>query len=262
MHEYIKYKIIDIRDECIDTKTFVLDKKLDAKPGNFVMLWLPGIGEKPISISFSNPMELTVKKFGPFTTELFKLKPGSNVWARGPYGNSFLDFVDDNSKKYIIAGGTGAAPLKFLVESLKHGGEKPTVFLGVRNRESLLFEDHFRKFAELLIATSDGSYGNKGLTTDLFDRTVDLKENSQFFICGPEKMMIIAAQRAAKYTSPKNIILSMERYMKCGCGVCGGCEINGLRVCVDGPIFSYNSLLACSDFGRKKRNKNGKMVDL
>ena len=120
MHKYIRYKINGIRDECIDTKTFMLDKKLDAKPGQFVMLWLPGIGEKPISISFNNPLELTVKKFGPFTTELFKLKSGDSVWARGPYGNSFLDFVDDNSKKYLIAGGTGAAPLKFLVESLKH----------------------------------------------------------------------------------------------------------------------------------------------
>lgn len=262
MSEYQTYSIVEIRDECKETKTFVLDKGINAKPGNFVMIWLPGIGEKPISISSGNPLELTLKKFGIFTSALFELKKGSTVWIRGPYGNSFLDFTSNASKKYIVAGGTGAAPLAFLVDKLKENRERPTIFLGVRNKESVIFEKRFRQVSNLFIATSDGSYETKGFATELFKKVDIENSNSQFFICGPEKMMLDAAQKAMKYVNPENIFLSLERYMKCGCGICGGCEMSGLRICVDGPVFSYKTILECEDFGKYKRDKTGKKVEL
>ena len=107
------YKIIGIVDEARDVKTFLFNKDIGAKPGQFVMAWIPGINEKPFSLSYENG--ITVKNLGPFTSELFKLDVGDKLWLRGPYGNSFSDFVKD-SAKYIIAGGTGAAPLAFFVE--------------------------------------------------------------------------------------------------------------------------------------------------
>lgn len=262
MNEYTLYSIADIRDDAKDTKTFVLDKKINARPGNFAMLWLPGIGEKPISISRADPMELTVKRFGAFTTALFGLKEGDNLWIRGPYGNSFLDFVNKDAKKYIVAGGTGAAPLIFLAENLNGSGENLKVFLGVRNRESVIFEKRFSSVSELFIATSDGSYGTQGHATEFFEKQKIENSNSQFFICGPEKMMLEAAKKAMCFTRPENIILSLERYMKCGCGVCGGCELSGLRVCIDGPVFNYKTIMSCGDFGKYKRDKSGKKTEL
>ncbi|MFH0832202.1 MAG: dihydroorotate dehydrogenase electron transfer subunit [Candidatus Aenigmatarchaeota archaeon] len=240
-------KIIDVVDEAKNVRTFFLDKKIDAMPGQFVMVWLPGINEKPFSLSYENG--ITVKMLGPFTKSLFDLHIGDKLWIRGPYGNSFIDFVGD-SKKYLIAGGTGAAPLAFFAEWLN---EKPTVILGARSKDGLVFADRFRKKSNLLITTNDGSCGSCGFVTDLVK-----DDDAQFFICGPEKMMLACVQ---KIKTPENIILSLERYMKCGCGICGNCELSGLRVCKDGPIFRYSAIVN-SDFGRSKRNEIGKMVSV
>jgi dihydroorotate dehydrogenase electron transfer subunit len=251
---YEQYKIIDIVDEANNVKTFVLDKKILAKPGQFVMLWLPGVSEKPFSLSSENG--ITVKKLGAFTESLFKLGIGDELFIRGPYGNSFLDFAKEGSK-YLIAGGTGTAPLAFFAEWLN---ENPTVFLGARTEDDLIFENRF-KGSDTFISTDDGSHGMKGMVTDLFNG-IKIKNNSQFFICGPENMMTAAVSKALEHTQEENIILSLERYMKCGHGICGNCEIGGLRVCVDGPVFSYASIKDNKHFGKFKRSKTGEKIEL
>ena len=252
---YEECEIIDIVNEANNVKTFLFNKTIDANPGQFVMVWLPGISEKPFSLSYNNG--LTVKKLGPFTTALFDLHVGDKLFIRGSYGNSFLDFSKD-SNKYLIAGGTGAAPLAFFAEWLK---ERPTVLLGAKTKDELIFEKRFRNVADILISTDDGSYGTKGMVTDLFDK-MNVKSNSKFFICGPERMILECAQKALKYTQGENIILSLERYMKCGYGICGGCEIGGLRICIDGPVFCYKTISELTDFGKFKRDKTGKKVEL
>src|SRR3989338_1216439 len=98
------YRIIDIFDEARDVKTFFLNESLKAKPGQFVKVWIPGMNEKPFSVSYSNG--ITIKRIGEFTSKLFDLQANDKLWIRGPYGNSFLDFVG-SGKKYIIAGGIG-----------------------------------------------------------------------------------------------------------------------------------------------------------
>jgi dihydroorotate dehydrogenase electron transfer subunit len=252
---YEHYKITDIVDEANSVKTFVLDKKILAKPGQFVMLWLPGISEKPFSLSSDN--SITVKRLGPFTAKLLESRVGDKLWLRGPYGNSFNDF-SKNSKKYIIAGGTGAAPLAFFADSLQ---EKPTVLMGARSKDDLVFENRFRKKADVLIATMDGSAGKKGFASDLID-DISVGRNAQFFVCGPEKLAVAVIEKTAKSTQEENIILSLERYMKCGCGVCCNCEMGGLRVCADGPIFAYSSIKNNEHFGKSKRSKTGERVEL
>jgi len=252
---YETYEIVDMVDEASNVKTFLFDKNIPAKPGQFIMVWLPGISEKPFALSSDNA--ITVKKLGPFTEKLFGLKIGNKLFIRGPYGNSFLDFIRDNNK-YFIAGGTGAAPLAFFVEWLNN---KPTVLLGAKTKDEIVFEKRFRNLADTLVSTNDGSYGIKGIVTDLFDE-LKIKNDSQFFICGPEKMMVAAVENALQYTKAENIILSLERYMKCGHGICGGCEIGGLRVCTDGPVFSYETISKFNDFGRVKRDRTGKRVEV
>jgi dihydroorotate dehydrogenase electron transfer subunit len=252
---YENYEIIEIMDEANNVKTFLLDNKIVAKPGQFVMVWLPGISEKPFSLSYDNG--ITVKKLGPFTEKLFDLHIGDKLFLRGPYGNSFLDFAKD-SNKYLIAGGTGAAPLAFFAEWLD---KKPTVLLGARTKDELVFENRLRRVADVLVSTDDGSCGIKGMVTELFNK-ISPSKNSQFFICGPEKMMFAAAKKALQYTQAINIILSLERIMKCGYGICGNCEIEGLRICVDGPVFSYETISRFNDFSRFKRDKTGKKVEI
>jgi dihydroorotate dehydrogenase electron transfer subunit len=251
---YENCEIIDIMDEADGVKTFVFDNKIVAKPGQFVMVWLPGISEKPFSLSSDNG--ITVKKLGTFTEKLFNLQIGDKLFIRGPYGNSFLDFAREGDK-YLIAGGTGAAPLAFFAEWLD---KKPTVFLGARVRDEIIFENRLRRVANVLVSTDDGSYGIKGMITELFNK-LSPKKNSQFFICGPEKMMFAAAKKALEHTKPENIVLSLERYMKCGYGICGNCETGGLRVCTDGPIFSYKTI-SSTDFGKFRRDKAGKKVEI
>jgi dihydroorotate dehydrogenase electron transfer subunit len=252
------YKITDIVNEAKNVKTFFLDKKIKARPGQFVMAWLPGINEKPFSLSYENA--ITVKNLGPFTSRLFELGIGEKLWLRGPYGTSFNDFVKE-SEKYIIAGGTGAAPLAFFVDSLNKNNNI-TVLMGARSMDDLVFENRFRQSAEVMIATMDGSEGIKGFATDLITETNNIKAGSQFFVCGPEKMAISAVEKASKFTQEENIILSLERYMKCGCGICGNCEMGGLRVCIDGPVFAYSSIKDNEHFGKFKRDKSGKKVEL
>ncbi len=246
---YSPCRIIDIVDEAKDVKTFLLESSLDAKPGQFVKVWIPGVNEKPFSISCRNG--ITIKKLGEFTSKLFESQEGDTMMIRGPYGNSFLDFAG-NGKKYIVAGGIGAAPLVFLSEQLK-----ATVFLGAKTKDEIAFE---KRFKSAIISTDDGTYGKGGFVIDLLD-DINIEKDSQFFICGPEKMMASAAKKALNYTKAENIILSLERYMKCSVGLCGSCEFNGYRICIDGPVFSYDKLID-SEFGKLKRDGSGRLISL
>lgn len=241
MTDYKPCEITDIIDEAENVKTFLFDRKIVAKPGQFVMAWLPGTNEKPFALSYDNG--ITVKKLGAFTTKLFSLNAGDKLYIRGPYGKSFTDFSKPG-KKYLIAGGIGAAPLAFFADWLD---EKPTVILGAKTKGELLFE---KRFGDCTVATEDGSAGERGLVTDLLD---DVDKKAQFFLCGPENMMAACVQKLK--TSPENIILSLERYMKCGCGLCGACEVNGILSCMEN-IVSYDRLGSLS----YKRTRSGKRV--
>lgn len=264
-------RITDIKDEAKDVKTFKFDTPLMGSPGQFVMAWLPGVSENPFSLS--SPLSITAKKVGDensFTSRLFELRVDDKVWIRGPYGYPFPNipvgtpFYDGSppfNNLYLICGGTGAIPLAYFSQFCSMRGISPTVLLGAKTKDEIIFEERFRESSkELFISTDDGSHGYKGLVTDLFDN-VEIKPNSLFYICGPEKMMAVASEKAIKYTDADNIFLSLERYMKCGRGVCGSCEVNGYRTCVDGPVFSYEQL-AGGDLGRYSRTKSGMRKEL
>lgn len=255
-HDFIPSIIKEIVDEADNVRTLIVDKEISAKPANFVMVWLPGVSEKPFALAYTDPIGITLKSLGSYTQKLFSMKEGDKLWIRGPYGNSFMDFIDNKKKHYFIAGGTGAAPLALMAEEMKN---KPTVFLGGRSRKDLVFEERFKKYSEVFVSTNDGSKGVHGLVTEIFDQ-IKIEENSQFFICGPEKMMLAVCKKASQFTSPENIFCSLEKYMKCSRGICGQCDICGYRVCTDGPVFSYKQLMNCHDFGAMKREITGKLV--
>ena len=118
------------------TRSLVFDQPLiGAEPGQFVMLWLPGIGEKPYSILNCDPFSIAVTSVGPFSTALFDLDIGSRVWARGPFGQGFKL---EGSRHLLVGGGYGAAPLLFLAEQARNRNDGVSVCLGARSAANLM----------------------------------------------------------------------------------------------------------------------------
>ncbi len=229
-------------------KTFFLNRKTGAKPGQFVMVWIPGLDEKPFSLSYTGDRTaITVEEKGKFTKALFRMKAGDSVGLRGPYGNGFVT----KGNACVVAGGCGIAPLSPLIGKLKN----PFVILGAKTRGRLIFG---KRFPNAKIMTDDGSFGEKGFTTDALENALKGRKFGVVYTCGPEvmikKVFDICEIRGIECQA------SLERYMKCGLGVCGQCEINGFRVCKEGPVFSSEQLKLMGDFGKEARLKSGKKV--
>lgn len=260
-----KPKILPIKkivDENLMIKTYVFEYPLNSKPGQFVMLWIPEVDEKPFSLSFDNGREfwVTVFKVGLFTEKMFELQEGDKVGIRGPYGCGFE--IKKGQKLILVGGGCGSAPLYSVLEKAKEKKCEVDFILGARNKDLLLFEERVREYdnVKLHICTDDGSAGEKGFTTDVLGQLVDENVGAQIQIltCGPEIMMKkvsdIAHERGIKCQ------LSLERYMKCGFGICGSCVLDpdGLRVCKDGSVFDNEVVRKVADFGKYHRDAEGK----
>lgn len=256
-------EIIEVRKENQKTKTFVLSKKISAHSGQFFMIWIPEIGEKPFSFSKvgGKTLEITVREVGFFTEKLCKMKKGDLIGIRGPYGNS--GFIPNGKNICIVAGGVGMAPLLPLIEDKnKNNFNSVTVLFGAKNKDELLFIERIRKACrDCVITTEDGSVGEEGLCVDCLEKIIGDKKIDQIYTCGPEKMMKKVMDIALKKKIPCQ--LSLERYMKCGIGICGTCclDPSGFRVCKDGPVFTAEQLKG-SEFGRYKRDSSGSKIKL
>jgi len=255
----ISASVLEVIDETPTIKTFRLDTSswLRGKPGQFLMVWVRGVDEVPMTLAYDDA--ITVQKVGEATEALFGLKVGDSVGIRGPYGNGW-ELVGDNI--LLISGGVGSAPLAPLAEKASAVGVRVTTLAGYRTKEEVHFAQRFRKAGKTTIATDDGSYGHKGFVTDLL-KDIDLNTFTQIYCCGPEKMMcrvlgILAERKAANYSQ-----FSLQRYLKCGIGVCGSCCMDpaGLRVCRDGPVFT-GDLLLDSEFGKYARDACGRRINI
>jgi len=243
-------RIKRIADENLYIKTFFLEKRLDASPGQFVMVWIPGLDEKPFSLSYiGDKTAITVEEKGLFTKSLFKMKEGDYIGIRGPYGGAFTP----KSRSCVVAGGCGTAPLSPLIEKLK----EPFVIIGARSKDRLIFRE---RFPNAKITTDDGSLGRKGFVTDVVEKTLRERKFDVVYTCGPEIMMKKVFDICEHHGIECQA--SLERFMKCGFGVCGQCEINGFRVCKDGPVFSSEHLRKMKDFGKEARLKSGKKISV
>ena len=234
-------------------KTFFLDIKMDAMPGQFVMVWIPGIDEVPMSLShIGEETAITVEKVGEATEAMHRMKEGDKLGVRGPYGRGFEIM---GKKALFVAGGTGIAPLLPLIKIYE--GEKHVV-LGAKTSKLLLFADDIKKIANLHISTDDGSAGIEGFSTDVARMLMEKQEFDVVYVCGPEIMM----KKMLDLCIEKGIEMqaSLERYMKCGVGICDSCAIDGYHVCKDGPVFSSNVLIKIKDFGEWKRDEAGRKV--
>ncbi|MBU1151409.1 dihydroorotate dehydrogenase electron transfer subunit [Patescibacteria group bacterium] len=243
-----------------NTNTYVFDYPLGARSGQFVMLWIPGVDEKPFSVAYDNGTEfwLTICRVGPATKELFKLKEGDKVGVRGPFGTNYEFKKGD--KVALVAGGYGAAPMYFCAHEAVKAGAEVDFIVGARSEDLLLFTHKVSGLSDvdLHIATDDGSCGFKGYTTQVLEKLFKKKKFNKVCTCGPEIMEKFVGEIAEKHGVDAEI--SVEKYMKCGFGVCGQCVIDdsGEPICKKGCVMKYSYLKRMPEFGKYHRDAQGK----
>lgn len=236
--------------------TFELDIGIEAEPGQFLMVWLPGEGEKPISIMDTDPLTITVARVGPFSTALHQRQIGDPVGWRGPFGRPF---TVAGSNLLLIAGGYGAAPLRLLAQRACEQGIATALAIGARTGEDLVLVERFRAIGcTTVLATDRGDVGYQGFVTDAIQP--ELSRFDRVAACGPEAMLYAVARMCWETGVPAEI--SLERYMKCGFGICGQCAMGDKLVCKDGPVFDIEELRDNRDFGRFTRNAAGRRLAL
>lgn len=227
------------------------------RPGQFAMISVVGAGEAPFSISStpSRPglLEFCIRKAGTVTNALFRMKENDLIGFRGPYGNSFPVEKMKDKDIIIVVGGLGAAPLRsvllysldnrdqFRRISLLHGAKKPAEmifreeFFALKQRDDL--ECH------LVVDKDDtGTWTeNIGVVTTLFSLLKEIDPvNTYALVCGPPVMYKFVIKELVKLNIPKDqILMTLERRMKCGVGKCGHCAIDYIYTCLDGPVFTY-----------------------
>ena len=244
--------IQEIKKETPSVTTLIFDKRYAAKPGQFVMVWIPGVDEIPMALSA--PDAISVQAVGEASVALSNMKVGEKIGMRGPFGNGFT-----LAKRVLcVGGGVGLAPLRMIASAC----EDVVYIIGGRNKAELLFLDEFmsQRTVTVQAATDDGSYGHHGFVTELID-SADPSSFDAICVCGPEMMMKNAYLAFEACNIVNRVQFSMHRYMKCGAGVCGSCcmDPHGYRVCADGPVF-YGSDLGTEEFGQYHRDAAGRRV--
>jgi NAD(P)H-flavin reductase len=248
------------RAETADTFTMELDSPdaLSAfpfQPGQFNMLGVLGVGEVPISISGApdEPEVLvhTTREVGAVTRALKRLKPGDPLTVRGPYGTPWPVERAEGKDLVLVAGGIGLAPLRPVIYRVMR--ERPRfgrflVLYGTRTPEDILFAKQLSKWRsqfdmELLVTVDRGTAswrGNVGVVTQLIPRAPFDPSSTVAMVCGPEMMMRYSAQElVARGVPADRILVSLERNMKCGIGLCGHCQVRGEFVCRSGPVYAF-----------------------
>ncbi len=265
-----KRRIVQIEEIISETptvKTLVFKDRLSyfAKPGQFLMIWIPRIEEIPMSVMINSKegyAAVTIRKFGVGSTALFDRKKGDLIGLRGPYGNRFI-----LRKKYrkilIIGGGTGLVPLLRLVSFASKEKVRSTIVMGAKTKAEVFFEKVTRNIirgnnSSLLVCTDDGSYGIKGTTVTLMGKLVRDESFDCVYTCGPELMMKAVLDISNQNSIP--VQASLERYMKCGIGICGSCCLDSSLVCQDGTVFDGRQLSKMLDFGFSYRDKDGQKI--
>lgn len=253
-NEYIPFisKILNVKKHTDIEYTFRMEYTGDVKPGQFFEVSIPKFGEAPISVSGIGEgyVELTIRRVGIVTNEIFEKYEGDKLFLRGPYGNGF-DVENYKGKEVIIvAGGTGLSPVKGIVDYFSSNPKDTTgatVISGFKSPNDSLFRDDMEQWKKnmnfiLTVDTAEEGYeGNVGLVTKYVPE-LEIKdmESVQVIVVGPPMMMKFTVLEFLKRgIKEENIWISQERKMCCGLGKCGHCKIDDTYICLDGPVFNY-----------------------
>lgn len=253
MNPYLPFasEILDVIKHTGKEYTFRMAFKGEVKPGQFFEVSIPKYGEAPISVSGIGDgfVDLTIRKVGRVTNEVFERYKGQNLLLRGPYGNGFDVDLYKDGEVVVVAGGTGVSPVRGVIQALSEmpDAQDKYVIAGFRSPDDMLFRDDLKVWDEKLKLTltvdgaPEGYTGNIGLVTKYIEG-LPLKDpaNAKAVVVGPPPMMkftIIELQK--KGFKDSNITVSHERKMCCGLGKCGHCRVNDTYICLDGPVFNY-----------------------
>ncbi len=231
---------------------------LGHEPGQFVEVSVFGIGEAPISVSSAprdDPgFELVVRKMGNVTSALHRLEAGATLGLRGPFGRGFPLEELAGRDILLVAGGLGLVPMRSLIQHiLAHRSDFGTVTLlyGCKEPAELLFTDEQAEWAERddfdFRVTIDRPHpdwdGHVGVVTTLFEGLELDPRSTKAVLVGPPIMYrFVILECVNRGMADEDILVDLERRMKCGVGKCGHCQINNKYVCQDGPVFSYHEI--------------------
>jgi sulfhydrogenase subunit gamma (sulfur reductase) len=229
------------------------------RPGQFAQVSLFGVGEFPTSLPPS-PTEaetfFTVRQVGSCTSALHQLNPGDKFAIRGPYGNGFPMEHYYGRNLVFVAGGIGLIPLRSCIVYALQNRDKYRriqIFHGAKTPKELLYVANLQEWGQTpgvecqltVDCASEGWTGNVGVVGSLFKKAgVQIPvEDTIAFVCGPPVMFrFVIKDLLAMGFEERNIVSTLERYMKCGVGKCGHCCIGVAYVCVDGPVFTYEQI--------------------
>lgn len=228
---------------------FAGPRPVTGEPGQFVMV-RGDFGTDPILprafslVEASGEGAILVRAIGKATRRLIALRPGDKLSVLGPLGRGF-NGPEHGRRPVLVAGGMGVAPLLFFAERLAAGAEPPIFLYGARTGAEFNLLRRLDKASRLVLATEDGSRGQKGLVTDLLGQIVSDDGPLQLYACGPEAMLRAVSLAAGKSGIPCQIAL--ESPMACGIGTCKGCAVEGhdggyRYVCSDGPVFEAQEI--------------------
>lgn len=256
------FRIEKVRRELSDTFTMELvaveGGEFAFQPGQFNMLYVFGVGEIPISIS-GDPADRsllvhTTRAVGTVSKALDACKAGDVIGVRGPFGTIWPVEAAYGRDLVFVAGGVGLAPLRpAIYHAMAHRQRfgRVMVLYGARTPEDILYKKELERwrgrFDMDVVVTVDratGKWGgNVGVVTTLVAKGGFDPQQSTAFVCGPEVMMRYAAMALEKRGIGRDHLwLSVERNMKCGCGLCGHCQWGPHFVCKDGPVFRYDRI--------------------
>lgn len=232
---------------------------LGHRPGQFVQISIPGVGECPISVCSSPTrpplFQLSVRRVGEVTSAIHHLHVGDLVGIRGPLGRGIDPQEIDGSDILIVVGGCALAPARSLIhyildQRMRFG--RFDLLYGARSPKELLFRNELKVWrdsrdvnCQITVDSGDATWhGRTGVVTQLFtDLPAMNVDNTHAVIIGPPTMFrFVLKEVLNRNISEERVFCSLERRMKCGIGKCGHCQVNDLYACIDGPVFRYSEV--------------------
>lgn len=235
--------------------SFESARELGHEPGQFVELSILGVGEAPFGVSSSptvtGSFDLAIRKAGKVTNAVHELQPGDRTWIRGPFGHGFDVSALRDRHILAIAGGIGLVPLRSIINYVIDRSEEfrsLTILYGSRNPSEVLSYSDLERWAaldfvnfQMIVDHADETWdGAEGLITSLIPPLDIDPDTTSALIVGPPVMFRFVIEELRKKGVPdQQVVVSLERMMKCGVGKCGHCAIGDRYCCTDGPVFTY-----------------------
>ncbi len=251
-------KVKEVIKESDNFKTIILDYSLNAKPGQFLMIWLPGIDAKPFSVAWQKKDEFAigVVEIGKYTKKLCQVKPGDLIGFTGPYGTSYD--LKDKEKILVLGGGSGIASVTYLTQRARENNMEVDFLIATKDKGQVIHEKWLEDFGvNVYHRFKDSKYER---AWDVFEELSN-NQYDAWYACGPELLL----KRVVDLSLKKDVecYVSLERYMKCGIGVCGSCCVDpfGICLCQAGPVVSAEFANSITEFGIYHRDASGAKIN-